>query len=115
MNIEDFRIKMNEFWREADLRAASLKDSHLALEMLHRFYAKLDDSEKNLANQVLAEWVMSEDENLRFDALALIGDFSIISTRSALNELALRLSMSNLPGAPFEWAKVNRLIKKLDA
>jgi hypothetical protein len=115
MNIESFRLRMNGFWHDVDLEAATLKGSYLALEMLHGFYAKLDHSEKNLANIVLSEWLLSGSESKRFDALALIGEFSIISTMPALDELARMLSRNDSPSAPFDLAKVNRLIEKLSA
>ena len=66
-----------------------------------------------MANRVLAEWALSDDENVRFDALALIDDFKIASAAPALQELARRLASDGTPGAPYELKKVRRIISNL--
>jgi len=43
-----------------------------------------------MANQVLANWALSEDENLRFVALSLIEDFKISDATPAVQTLASR-------------------------
>jgi len=63
-----------------------------------------------MADQVLAEWVLAEDEKVRFDALALIADFKIGSAVPALRTLARRLAWSPAPGAPYELKKVDRIL-----
>ncbi len=45
-----------------------------------------------MADQVLAEWALSEDEKVRFDGLALIDDFPIATAIPALQKLAKRLA-----------------------
>jgi hypothetical protein len=60
------RNALVEFRSAADERAAELKDSHSALEELSRLYKRLNESERALANAVIAEWVLSDDEKLRF-------------------------------------------------
>ena len=80
---------------------------------LHALYQRFDIEERTMANQVLAEWILSDDEDLRFDALSLINDFKIVSAIPALRELATRLESTNTPGAPFERMKVQRIIRNL--
>jgi hypothetical protein len=41
--------------------AKARRDSHLALDRLHSIYRKFDVKEQTMANQVLAEWALSED------------------------------------------------------
>ncbi|MGD0182849.1 MAG: hypothetical protein ABSC15_23810 [Terriglobales bacterium] len=65
-----------------------------------------------MADQVLDEWVLSEDENVRFDALALIHDLKIATAMPSLRALATRLTSSTVPSAPYELKKVNRLIEE---
>ena len=77
MNLNECRDQMESYRRSVDEEGKSLKDSYLALDRLHSWYRKFDVEERAMADQVLAEWALSEDENVRFDALALIDDFKI--------------------------------------
>lgn len=113
MKIDEFRRRMEQFWQDADQEAASLKDSYHALELLHNLYIKFDGAERAMADEVISEWVLFESEKMRFDALALIDDFCIERAMPALHDLAIRLSTSSTPGAPYELDKVNRIIHKL--
>jgi len=113
MNLDEFRLQMAAYRQAADEEAMSLKDSYLALDRLHSLYRKFDDEERVMANQVLAEWALSDDEKVRFDALALIDDFKIKTAIPALHELVARLASIHTPGAPYEQQKVNRIIRDL--
>ena len=66
-----------------------------------------------MADQVLTEWVLSEDEGLRFDARVLIDHRKIIVAIPALEERARALTSIATPGAPFELQAIDRLLKKL--
>ena len=68
------------------------------------------EEERPVVDRLLAEQVESPDEKVRFDALAMIREFRIVSALPALRSLADRLERQDAPGTPFEWAKVNRLI-----
>lgn len=115
MTLDEFRLEMAAYPRSADDDAASLKDSQLALEKLSALYKKFDDTERRMADRVLSEWALSEDEGLRFDALVLIDEFKIDTAISSLNELAARLASSEEPSAPYELNKVQRIIAGLGA
>jgi hypothetical protein len=109
MNLDEFRSEMEGYRRSVDEEARSLKDSYLALDRLQAWYRRLDAEQRLMADQVLAEWATSDEENLRFDALALINDFKITSALPALQKLAARLASSTAPGAPYEMKKVERI------
>jgi hypothetical protein len=113
MNVDAMRRALAEFRSAADERGAELKDSQCALEELSRLYKRLDDAELALANAVIAEWVASDDERLRFDALALIDRYAIGSAARSLEGLAVHLGVMKTPGAPYELQKVERLLKRL--
>ena len=113
MNPDEFRREMEAYRQAVDDQAKALKDSYYALDRQRARYQRLDATERVLANELLAEWVLSGDEAKRFDALALIDDFRIVSATPALRQLADRLESSSEPGAPYEWQKVNRLIGEL--
>jgi hypothetical protein len=106
---------MDSYRRRADEQAKSLKDPYVTPEKLSDVYQKLGDSERQMADQVLAEWTLSKDEGLRFDALALIDDFKITPTLPALHELAERLPSCQRPSAAYDLKKVRRIIAELEA
>ena len=87
MTLDDLRLEMASYRRCADDVARSLKDPNITLEKLRVLYEKFDDIDRGLADQVLSEWVLSEDEGLRFDALALIDDLGIDTAMPALHQL----------------------------
>lgn len=113
MKLDEFRREMEEYRRDVDEEARSLKDSYLALERLQTLYRKFDADQREMADRVLAEWVVSGDEKVRFDALALIDEFRIASGITALRELADRLTTSGAPGAPYELQKVQRIMRSI--
>lgn len=109
MNQELMRIRMNQYRKLVSEEALCLKQSSLVPEKLHVFYSEIPSDQRPMANQVISEWVLSDDEAVRFDALALIDDFSIVAAESALRELSNRLTSSAEPGAPYERQKVIRI------
>lgn len=106
---------MGAYRQAVNEEAMSERDSWLAVERLRALYRKFDREERAMADQVFGEWVLCEDENVRFDALTLIDDFKVTGAVSALEELAQRLASSTAPGAPFEVRKVHRIIGELSA
>jgi hypothetical protein len=115
MKLDDFREEMMLYRQTADSEARSLKDPYVVLDRLHQLYVKFDGHEREMANNILSEWVLSEDAGLRFDAQALIDDFHIATAIPALQSLATRLSKDTAPGAPYELKKVNRIVERLNS
>ncbi len=113
MTLEGFRAQMEAYREAVDEEAKALRDSYFALERLHAVYRSFDSDEQAMAHQVLMQWALSDDEGVRFDALALIDDFKIAEAVPALQELTGRLVSSRAPGAPFELQKVNRILGSL--
>lgn len=105
---------MDEFWESANREAREFKDSYLALDRLIALYRSFGQVERKLADDVLAQWVLSGSEAKRFDALALIRNFGIASAVPALHTLAVKLEHSDDPGAPFEREKVMALLSELN-
>jgi hypothetical protein len=110
LTLDEFRVEMETCRRLADEEGRSLKDSQLALERLYDLYLRFDSNERSMADQVLLEWALSENESVRFDALALIHRYKIVDAVPTLQTLAVRLASSSAPGAPYELRKVNRLL-----
>jgi hypothetical protein len=115
MKLDEFRKEMTEFRRAANEEAMLLKESYIAIKRLQALYQRFDAEERTMADQVIAEWVLSDDENIRFDAELLINHFQIKTAIPALRELAARLPSTCTPGAPYELQKVDRLIRKLSS
>lgn len=76
-------------------------------------YSKLAEGERVAVDAEMARWLASDDEALRYDALFLIAEHDIRSAEPELRALADRLEVDSAPGAPYEWAKVNRLLARL--
>jgi hypothetical protein len=115
MTFDDFREGMNSFWEAANRRARELKDPIYALERTASMYARLEREDRDHADRVFSEWLLSEDEAKRYVAVALIREFRVATAAPALRELVLKLRDSDDPGAPFEREKVEHLLSELDA
>jgi len=115
MTPAEVRDSWEEFWQEVDRDYRDSKDSQGALSALFDRYRNLEPAERNAVDQLLGEKLASPDENVRFDALALIQEFAIRSTAPQLRHLAARLNAERRPGAPFELAKVKRILNEFDS
>ena len=110
MTLDEFRHEMEAYRQAVNEEASEFKYSHLAVERLFALYQKFDAEERRMADQVLGEWVVSEDPNIRFDAQALIHEFEIVEAIPALQQLAERLASSRAVGARDELEIVDRII-----
>ena len=113
VSTNDVRTRLEKAWRALDREAQARKDSHGAVIALESFYRGLPDEELSIADQVLIEWAHSDDARKRFDALALIDEFSIVAALPSLRMLAHVFEDSSEASAPYDWAKVNRIIGRL--
>jgi len=114
MSDEQVRQSWLRFRRSVSDEAEAMKQSQAALFALFERYRRLPVGERHVIDRLLADDVQSDDEGRRFDALAIIREFRIVSALPALRALAARLENASEPSAPYEWAKVNRTIGLLD-
>lgn len=114
MNIDILREKMLNTRRVAEQEAKYNKDPYTVIETLCSLYRGLDDSVRADADRVIIEWVLSQDEGVRFDAIFLIEQFSIIDAVSVLKKLASDLEKSKSPSAPYEVKKIARVLGELE-
>ena len=110
MTLDEFRHEMEAYRQAVNEEASEFKYPYLAVERLFALYHKFDAEERRMADQVLAEWVVSEDPDMRFDAQALIRKFKIVRATPALQQLAKRLASSRAVGARDELEIVDRII-----
>lgn len=115
MTLAKFRREMDQYWESVDREALEMKDSYLALDRLHSLYRRLDEDERALADEILCEWVLSDTEAKRFDAMAVIREFRVSRAVPALEQLSRRLRGRGEPGAPFEQEKIEGLLSELTA
>lgn len=115
MNNGDMRSELNRLWDEIDQEARWRKDSQSALLALERMYRSLDERERRQADAVIIEWALSEDAKKHFDGLALIDRFCIRAAVSALHELIGRLLNGKEASAPYDLAKVQRILHRISA
>ena len=113
MNDAEVRSAWLQRLSEDVARAIENKQSGDALVAVAARYRSLPLQERVIVHQLLADQLASQDETVRFLALALIDDFRITSALPALRRLADWLERQRSPGAPYEWAKVNRIIGQL--
>lgn len=113
MNLNDFRQGMASYRTSVDAEGKAFKDSYWPLDKMRALYTNFDENERLLADEVISEWVLSEDEGVRFDALVLVDDFGIIKAVPTLRKLIIYLKSINAPGAPYELKKVSRIIDRL--
>lgn len=109
----DARSRWLALWRETDARYREMKASSDAVLELFDRYRALSPTDRSEVDRLLAETLLSDDKKLRFDALALIREFRISSALPQLRALAKRLPRTKSPGAPYELAKVQRIIDVL--
>jgi len=113
MSARDTQERWEEFWARVDAANKAAKQCQATLFDLSDYYLSLPVEERRSIDALLAEWVLSDNESKRFDALALIDEHRIRSALPALEDLRQKLDKSREPGAPFEKAKVDRIVASL--
>jgi len=111
--LDEFRERLNLWFDKTDALRMREKDSQRVLLDTEAFYERLDDEERNLADQVFCEWVAMDGTGRQFVALWLISFHRMISALPALRAAARRFEVASGPSAPYDWAKVNRIIGQL--
>jgi hypothetical protein len=113
MMLDEFRREMEAWWNVTDAKALAEKDSQQATLALITRFRGLPPDEGLLADEIIAEWVLSTEERKRFDALAVISMFGLRSAIPNLHVLQSQLARSDDAGAPFELKKVQRILDAL--
>lgn len=111
----DVQARWVELRSDIDERYRAAKDSPGAVPALFRAYEGLTPEARIAVDALLVEWIGSPNEAIRFEALALVREFTIVAAIPALRQLALDLENQTGPSAPYDWAKVNRILGQLTA
>jgi hypothetical protein len=99
---------------ETDAREVGRKNSQGALLEFMQLYESLEPDERFLADQVIADWIESENDRKRFDALAMVDRFRIRAAIGQLRRAEAELASSGDHTASYELAKVRRILLTLD-
>jgi len=100
-------------WAEIDRRHQGDRDSQGAIVELFERYAELQPEQRENVNKILFEALREGTEVQRYDALAIINEFQVGEALPHLSQLAARLQFDDSASAPFELAKVQRIMSKL--
>jgi hypothetical protein len=115
MTYEEFHQEMNNF-RQREIKEADLaKEMNLVWINLQKLYLRFDDGEKKMANQVIGEWLKSEDSTMRGDAECMVSMCNIQAAAKELDELANRLVEAANPTFVIrcELENVQRILAKI--
>lgn len=113
MRLTEFRRELDRQWEALDREAMRHKNSPGALAELFNLYERLDAHERTMADQVISDWIQSTNGRKRFDALALVDRFRIQAATFRLARLETELQVRVDPEAPYELAKVRRILERL--
>jgi len=111
----DLRTALDRLWLEITERAARSRDMDGVLPAFAGVYDSLDASERLIADDLIVEWVMSDDPGRRYVGLGLVARFGIRNAVPSLTELLNRLDEAEDPSAPYDAAKINRILQQFDA
>jgi hypothetical protein len=110
--------EVREWWIEMRDRTVNRfraeKQPQATLQYLSAEYAKLSPAQRNVVNDILSDWMTSDDESKRFEARVLAKEHRIIALLSALRRLESQLQHSDSHSAPFELRRVRSVIQALD-
>ena len=113
LDLDAVRELMNAFWDRVMLQRSKEKDPQLALGDLDAVYQRLDAHERQLADVVISEWLAQDGTDRQFTAISMIDRHGTVSALPALRAAEARFETASGPSAPYDWAKVNRVIGRL--
>lgn len=100
-------------WEELEARHVPNNLGNLVSVDLGHLYERLRGADRAAFESLLIERISSDDPGERFTALAVVDDQRIVSAIPALRVLADQFEHARGPAAPYDWAKVNRILASL--
>jgi len=113
MTNNDIKILWNEKRQYLDELSDKMKDSMYATFSLLEMYDKSSDEEKLSINEVLADWLLSDDGKARYDARFIIGERVIKSLNSAVEKAIVLAKHRSGPSAIDEVEMLESLLNEL--
>lgn len=115
MSLEAFRARLDAWWTDTDARETKRKNSQGALLTFMELYQSLDADKRGWADHIIVEWLDSQNERRRFDALAMVDHFRIRAAIKQLRSHESVLAASKDHQAPYELAKIRRILVRLES
>jgi hypothetical protein len=112
VNVE-FRDRMLKVRARARAKGEAARDGWEGIPILLDFYRGLNEDGRQLANEVISDWLTSSDAGERFEALVMVAKLQIRELTPALYDLANMLTVTGGPGARHERETVQRTINEL--
>ncbi len=107
------RNKWLESYHRLAEEAEAFRDSQSVAFGLLDIYDEVPSGEKAEIHQVLAEWLMSDDNKLRYDGQFVISQRKIVEMAPAVEEAIDRIDESSGPEAKYEAKKLRRILSDL--
>ena len=105
--------QLEDLYEAATRRADAEKDSGQPMAAVEAFVAGTRDADRAEVERVLCKWAERGDNLRQFTALAVIDRLRVTSAVPTLRRLATRFEEAPVPSAPYDWAKVNRILGHL--
>jgi hypothetical protein len=115
MTYEEFRQEMTDSLRCSYIRPESQEEGSYALLDIEEMYARFYEPERLMADRVLGEWLLSEQQHFSTIAFYVIRHYTVLSATPSLQELAGRLSKIDTPMARDRHKEVAELITRFSS
>ena len=103
-----------ETHRNLCAEADAFRDSQAVAFGLLAAYDKLSPNDRNEIHQLLANWLVSDDNKLRYDAAFLVNERKIQDLASAIRASIDRAKQLPGPEPKFEVEKLTRILEEID-
>ncbi|MGB4220603.1 MAG: hypothetical protein WBI25_03945 [Smithellaceae bacterium] len=113
MKNNDIKILWNEKRQYLDELSEKMKDSMYVTFSLLEMYDKSPEEEKPGINEVLADWLLSDDGKARYDARFIIGERVIKSLKSTVEKAIALGKQRSGPSAIDEVEVLENLLNEL--
>ena len=113
MTTTDTRNRWLDTYRQLKDAAEAFQDSQSVAFGLLDAYDRLSSEEKNDVHEVLAEWLESDDNKLRYDAEFVTSQRRIVEMVPAVEKAIERIDESSGPEAKYEVKKLRRILNEL--
>ena len=113
MTTSDTKMLWLDTYRRLCKEAEAMRDSQSVSFALLDLYDTLSSEEKSAVHSILAEWLVSEDNTLRYDAAFLTSQRSIREMRPFVEEAIGKCHDRVGPQAKYEGQKLQRIMDEL--
>jgi|ERR1700688_3089806 len=112
--MDNHERRFSELWEELNKEWTEAKNPMGATVELISYYRTLTPGARTLADAEIVDWLLSENGDRRFDAMALVREFRITGAVQNLITLAQDLRGRAGPEARYELEKAEQILRWLD-